>query len=115
MAEDDSRLIRLLYAGALQRDPEERDEYLEGACADRPDLRTRVAALLQAHSQDFLDAPTALPGESASWWKYLAPTEFASSKGGGSGSSGSTPGAFVLVDFPALHHEHDAADCGDVF
>ena len=66
MAEDDSTLIRRLYAGALQRDPEERDEYLEGACADRPDLRARVAALLQAHSQDFLDAPTALPGESPS-------------------------------------------------
>ncbi|MGH9254347.1 MAG: serine/threonine-protein kinase [Vicinamibacterales bacterium] len=59
MAEDDSRLIRHLYAGALQRDPEERDEYLDEACADRPDLRARVLALLEAHSQDFLDATTA--------------------------------------------------------
>ncbi|MGH8650137.1 MAG: serine/threonine-protein kinase, partial [Burkholderiales bacterium] len=59
MAEDDSRLIRHLYAGALQRDPEERDEYLDEACADRPDLRARVAALLEAHSQYFLDATTA--------------------------------------------------------
>jgi hypothetical protein len=62
---DESRLIRQLYAQALQRDPEERDEYLDSACAGRPELRTRVAALLGRHAQDFLDATTALPGERA--------------------------------------------------
>jgi hypothetical protein len=43
-----------VYAGALQRDPEERAEYLDRACADKPGLRAKVAALLDAHSQDFL-------------------------------------------------------------
>ena len=56
-ANDESRLIRQVYAGALQRDPEERDEYLDRACADQPELRRKVVALLEAHSQDFLDAP----------------------------------------------------------
>jgi protein kinase-like protein len=55
MGEDDSKLLRQLYAGALQRDPEEREEYLDEACAGRPQLRARVAALLHAHSRDFLD------------------------------------------------------------
>lgn len=53
---DDSRLIRQVYAGALQRDPEERDEYLDGACAGKPELRARVVALLDAHSRDFIAA-----------------------------------------------------------
>jgi serine/threonine protein kinase len=57
MAGDSSRLIRQLYAGALQRDPEERAEYLDRACAGRPDLHAKVVALLAAHSPDFLDAP----------------------------------------------------------
>ncbi len=55
-AREDSRQIRQVYAGALQRDPEERDEYLDRACADTPGLRAKVAALLEAHSQDFLEA-----------------------------------------------------------
>lgn len=55
MAGDESTLLRQLYAGALQRDPEERDEYLDGVCAGRPDLRARIAALIEAHSVDFLD------------------------------------------------------------
>src|SRR3990172_12429162 len=57
-AGDESRLIRQVYAGALQRDPEERDDYLDRACADQPELRRKVAALLEAHSQDFLEAAT---------------------------------------------------------
>ena len=44
-----------MYAGALERDPEERDEYLNRACAGQPELRAKVAALLQAHSQDFIE------------------------------------------------------------
>lgn len=56
MAGDDSKLLRQLYAGALQRDPEERAEYLNDACSGRSDLRARVVALLEAHSQDFLEA-----------------------------------------------------------
>jgi hypothetical protein len=44
-----------VYAAALQRDPEERDEYLSRACAGQPELRAKVAALLRAHSEDFLE------------------------------------------------------------
>ena len=56
---EESRLIRQVYAGALERDPEERGEYLDRMCADKPQLRARVVALLDAHSQDFLEPVTA--------------------------------------------------------
>ena len=55
MSSEDSRRLRLLYAGALQRDPEERDDYLNRECAGYPELRAKVAALLQAHAKDFLE------------------------------------------------------------
>jgi serine/threonine protein kinase len=55
MSSEDSRRLRILYAAALQRDPEERDEYLNRECAGHPELRARVAALLQAHAKDFLE------------------------------------------------------------
>src|SRR4029077_11969899 len=54
-AREDSALLRQVYAGALQRDPEEQGEYLDRACADNPGLRARVVTLLEAHSQDFLE------------------------------------------------------------
>lgn len=54
MGGDDSKLLRRVYAEALKRDPEERDEYLEEACRDRPDLRARVVELL-AHADELLD------------------------------------------------------------
>jgi serine/threonine-protein kinase len=59
MPSDESRRLRALYAAALTRDPEERDEYLNQACAGQPELRAKVAALLEAHSGDFLDADDA--------------------------------------------------------
>jgi serine/threonine protein kinase len=59
MGGDDSKLLRRLYAEALQRDPEERAEYLDAACRDRPDLRARVSDLLLAHADAFLDAAPA--------------------------------------------------------
>ena len=61
MPSEESKRLRALYAAALQRDPEERDEYLDNACVGQPELRARVAALLEAHSKDFLeidDVPT---------------------------------------------------------
>ena len=59
---EESRLIRQMYAGALQHDPEERGEYLDRVCADKPELRARVVALLDAHSQDFsTPSPRPLP------------------------------------------------------
>lgn len=59
MSSEESKKLRAMYAATLQRDPEERGEYLERACAGQPELHARVAALLQAHSQDFLDAESA--------------------------------------------------------
>jgi serine/threonine protein kinase len=50
---EESRLIRQVYAGALQRDPEERGDYLDRMCANRPELRAKVVALLDAHGHDF--------------------------------------------------------------
>ena len=62
-ASEESKLIRLVYAGAIQRDPEERGEYLDRMCADKPELRAKVAALLDAHAKDLLDPVTvAAPG-----------------------------------------------------
>jgi serine/threonine protein kinase len=55
MPSEESRQLRAIYAAALQRDPEERDEYLDNACVGQPELRAKVAALLQAQSKDFLD------------------------------------------------------------
>jgi eukaryotic-like serine/threonine-protein kinase len=55
MSSDDSRRLRNLYAAALQRDPEERDAYLDRECAGHPELRARVTALLEAHAKDFLE------------------------------------------------------------
>jgi serine/threonine protein kinase len=65
--DEESTLVRRVYLGALQRDAGERDEYLARACPGRPELRTKVLALLEAHSRDFADAvssstPTAPAG-----------------------------------------------------
>jgi serine/threonine protein kinase len=54
-----------IFAAALQKaTPAERAAYLEGACADDPELRRRVEALLRAHEQsgDLLDPPLRDPG-----------------------------------------------------
>ncbi len=59
-AQEESRLIRRVYAGALQRDSEERGEYLDRECANKPALRAKVIALLDAHSQDFLPVASAV-------------------------------------------------------
>ena len=79
MAGEDSKRLRAVYAAALQRDPEEREQYLSRACAGQPELRARVAALLEAHSHDFLeDAPSVAPprriGRKGLKARWLAPT-----------------------------------------
>jgi serine/threonine protein kinase len=43
---DTSGLVREIYRDALKRDPEEWTEYLDSACAGRPDVRERVEILL---------------------------------------------------------------------
>ena len=58
MSDDESRVIRQVFAGALQHDPEERDDYLDRVCAGTPELCARVAALLDAHAVDFETAIT---------------------------------------------------------
>jgi predicted Ser/Thr protein kinase len=58
MAKEDSKRLRVVYAGALQRDPEERTGYLNEACAGQPELRAKVEALLRAHSQEFAESET---------------------------------------------------------
>ena len=55
MPTEDSKRLRAIYAGALQRDPEERSGYLTEACVGHPELRAKVEALLRAHSRDFAE------------------------------------------------------------
>ena len=51
MADSDARLIWELYAAALRHEPAERASYLDRACSD-PQLRARVASLLESHGLD---------------------------------------------------------------
>ena len=66
MQNEESRRLRAVYAAAIQRDPEEREGFLNETCADQPELRAKVAALLQAHSQDFETAVASLRERAAS-------------------------------------------------
>jgi hypothetical protein len=55
---DDLKRVRQVYAAALDRDPEERDAYLDRACLGDPELRAKVAELIARHSGDFNEAPS---------------------------------------------------------
>src|SRR5262245_11682208 len=57
MADSDARLIWELYAAALKHEPAERTGYLERACPD-PQLRARVASLLESHGLDLGERAT---------------------------------------------------------
>ena len=57
MADSDARLIWELYAAALKHEPAERPGYLERACPD-PQLRARVASLLESHGLDLDNTST---------------------------------------------------------
>jgi serine/threonine protein kinase len=46
---DEQKRVHSVLRAALQRDPEERDAFLDEACAGRPWLRAEAAALLAAH------------------------------------------------------------------
>jgi predicted Ser/Thr protein kinase len=50
VTQDDWQRVQELVEAALQRDPEERDGFLDVACAGKPSLRAAVAALLEAHA-----------------------------------------------------------------
>ena len=58
---DDWQLVQTIFAGALEREPADRARWLDVACANRPEVRERVDALMRSHEQagDFLalDAP----------------------------------------------------------
>ena len=51
--------IKALLESALQRDPVERDAYLDEACRTDSDLRREVAALIESHAkaESFIEAP----------------------------------------------------------
>ena len=57
MPTDDARRLQAVYAAAIQREPNEREGFLNEACADQPELRAKVLALLQAQSPDFETVP----------------------------------------------------------
>lgn len=59
MADSDARLIWELYAAALKHEPAERSGYLERACTD-PQLRARVASLLESHGLEIGRTDTTL-------------------------------------------------------
>ena len=40
-----------IFAAALEKSPEQRNAFLDGACADQPELRSNVEALLKAHER----------------------------------------------------------------
>lgn len=50
-----------LFAAALEREPGQREAFLQAACADDPALRAEVESLLAAHAQadDFIETPAA--------------------------------------------------------
>jgi hypothetical protein len=57
--------LRRVFNEALERDPEERAEYLDGACGEDRRLRERVEALLSAHGEagGFLAGRESVPGK----------------------------------------------------
>ena len=57
MSDSEARLIWELYAAALKHEPAERGAYLQRAC-DKPELRERVARLLESHGLDIGAAHT---------------------------------------------------------
>lgn len=52
MEQDDWQRAQVLVRAALQRDPEERDGFLDAACAGRPSLRAAVASMLERQTDE---------------------------------------------------------------
>lgn len=64
MPDPDPQLLEALFCEALEKEsPDERTAFLDAACADDPDLRTQVEALLDVHGRlgSFLDTPPVSP------------------------------------------------------
>src|SRR6516225_2282973 len=82
---------RDLFVQALDiKDPAERAAFLDRACANQPDLRRQVDALLKVHEQagQFLDQPHPAAGASAPTGAYV--------------SSGEKPGAVIAGRYKLL-------------
>ena len=61
---DDWQLVQTIFAGALEREPADRAPWLDVACANRPELREHVDALMRSHDRagDFLALDAPAPG-----------------------------------------------------
>src|SRR5262245_59388597 len=64
--EPDWSRVKAVFERALQCAPQERAEFLRGACAEDDGLRREVATLIAAHDQagGFLETPAMLPDSS---------------------------------------------------
>ena len=62
MTLEELRRIRTIAAAALDRDPEERSEYLDRACSGQPELRARVDELLRTYDTR-AEIPEAVEGK----------------------------------------------------
>jgi serine/threonine protein kinase len=62
MTLEELRRIRAIAAAALERDPEERSEYLDRACGGQPELRARVDELLRTYDTR-AEIPEAVEGK----------------------------------------------------
>src|SRR5258706_13924152 len=67
MSPERYRQVKAILQAALELDPNKQAAFLEGACADDPELKQEVQSLLDhdMQSKDFLEKP-AVAGEAAS-------------------------------------------------
>ena len=77
-----------LFHEALAKSPQERDAFLDAACAGQPELRAAVGALLAAHEQpgSLLDSPAVASATSddVSPGRWIDPADMPPSEGPGS-------------------------------
>ena len=74
MNPDEWARAREVFNAAAQRGSNERDAYLDDACAGDPALRAEVVSLLAAHdgSPDFIERPV-FEGPPICWWTIRVP------------------------------------------
>lgn len=66
--------VKEICLAALERSPEERETYLDAACAGEGTLRAEVESLLAQHDPDFLERPLAWVGDLEADPGHAAPT-----------------------------------------
>lgn len=69
MSDERHARVTALFLQAFDLPPGEREAWLDRACAEDPDLRGEVAALLafEAETPDFLERPRSNPRKG--WWQ----------------------------------------------